>query len=547
MEGDRAVSRWRVAQMILLAAIVILPAACGRRTGPANVTYYLSPSGNDAAAGTSPATAWHSLGRASRAILRPGTRLLLEGGNRFTGQLTLSKQDSGDAARPVSIGSYGAGKATIVSSGSAIYIHDTAGIDISDLNLIGPGSPRNSGAGIDLYSDMPAGHRLDGVIIHDVTARGFADGILEGGENRGSGFADVQVSNCALNGNISDGFLSYGPRFDARSPAYANRDIRLSHVLASANHGDPDDTSNNSGNGIVLGNVDGGTIAWSTADNNGGEGAAVQGPAGIWAYDSTNINIEHDLSFDNRTRNDIDGNGFGLDQNTSESVLQYDLSYGNAGAGFLVYSAQNNSDQRNNIVRYDISSDDSRDGRVFYGGITVAGVVVRAEVYQNTVVTTSAHGSSSPALRLGTKLHGVLVLNNIFAANYGPIVADTNALPLRMAELQGNDYFTALGPWSVTWGSVSYGSLSAWRAASSEEIVAGRASGFSVNPYMTGPVLGLHERVAGQIGEGKGFILSIQSRLVGAGLNLDRVGLKQILSNFAGRVESGRHPDVGAQ
>ena len=133
-------------------------------------------------------------------------------------------------------------------------------------------------------------------------------------------------------------------------------------VVASQNQGDPGVTSHNTGNGIVLGSVRDGAIEWSTADSNGGAGGdTAQGPAGIWAYDSTDVSIEHSLSYENQTANKVDGNGFDLDQNTSDSVLQDNLSYSNAGAGFLVYSRLSNGAQRDNVVRYNISSGDAGD------------------------------------------------------------------------------------------------------------------------------------------------------------------------------------------
>ena len=537
--------RWlrRAAPLLLLMPACFLPVACGGAPQkPQPLTYYLSPSGNDAAAGTSPASAWRSLGRASRAILKPGTRLLLQGGSEFTGKLTLNERDAGRAARPVVIGSYGSGVATIASRGSAIYVHDTAGIDIGDLNLTGRPSSGAAAAGLNVYNDLPAGRRLNHVVVRNITVAGFANGVTLGGKNSGAGFGDVTVSNCVLDGNVNDGLIMYGPEFNPGHPTYANQDVVVSHVIAARNHGDPHSTVGNTGNGIVLGSVRDGTIAWSTADNNGRDSVATEGPEGIWTYDSTRIVMEHDLSFENRTGNRVDGNGFGLDQNTSDSVMQDNLSYGNDGAGFLVYSGQENSAQTHNIVRYNISSGDSRDGNSSYAGISVLGTVADAAVYQNTVVT-----AGSPALRLGLKVNRILVRNNIFMVDHGPIVAVAGAVRPAVAELQGNDYFSAVGPWSVTWGPESYQSLSAWRAISTEEMAAGRSSGFAVDPRLTGPVLNLQDKLAGQGSAADRFILRLGSPLLGAGLDLASLGMNPRPTSFAGKAQSLRHPNIGAQ
>ena len=42
--------------------------------------YHVSPSGDDAASGTTPATAWRTIGRVNAATFGPGDRVLFEGG-----------------------------------------------------------------------------------------------------------------------------------------------------------------------------------------------------------------------------------------------------------------------------------------------------------------------------------------------------------------------------------------------------------------------------------------------------------------------------------
>src|SRR5262245_39517249 len=47
------------------------------------ITYYVSPAGNDAAPGTSPATAWRTIARVNQIELNGGDRVLFEGGKVF--------------------------------------------------------------------------------------------------------------------------------------------------------------------------------------------------------------------------------------------------------------------------------------------------------------------------------------------------------------------------------------------------------------------------------------------------------------------------------
>jgi parallel beta helix pectate lyase-like protein len=524
--------------------------SCGDHSArvSAPLTYYVSPTGHDAAAGTSPATAWRTVARASSAVLRPGTRLLLAGGSRFTGPLTLSAEDAGKASLPVRIGSYGWGRATIaVPSGSGIVIHNTAGINISDLAVVGQGSPAN-GEGINLYNDLPGNPKLDHVVIDHVDVSGFADGIAIGGGRGSAGFRDVRVSNSAVHDNLDNGLLSYGPPFNAASPGYAHAYISLWHVSAYRNHGDPAVTQSNSGSGIVLGSVSHATVAWSTAYDNGGRGGATfQGPQGIWTYDSTRVVIEHCLSYHNRSHSKKDGGGFDLDQNTSNSLVQYNLSYDNSGPGYLIYTGQANSADTGNVVRFNISSGDTRNNKR-YGGIQIAGRIMHAAIYQNTVVMFDRPGPYfAIPLVLGQGLVRTTIRNNIFVTYHPGLTVDSRQpLPRSAVLLQGNDYFSAAGQWEALWGGTSYNSLSAFRSGTGQEELAGRATGFAVGPRLTGPVLGLHVTQAG--GGGRAFLLRPGSGLLRAGLDLLRLfGVSPGHVDYSGHRVSVRAPNVGAQ
>lgn len=538
-----------------IAALAALPllAACGAgaaasAAGTGAATYYVSPSGSNAAAGTSPSAPWRTLARVNAEKLKPGDRVLLQGGQRFTGELVFTKGEAGDPAKPVVVGSYGSGRARIVAdTGSGVVIYDTAGIDVGNLIITGRASGRPEGIGINLYSDLPGDRKLTHVVIDDVDVSDFVYGIGIGGGRGTTGFRDVWVSDSALHGNLDDGLISYAPNLNPLHPQYAHEDIYISGVHAYQNPGDPEDTSNNTGNGIVLGNVRHASITFSTADDNGGKGAASQGPVGIWAYDSADVVIAHDLSYGNRTSNLSDGDGFGLDENTSDCYLEYNLSYGNAGAGYLLYSAQADAEQHGNVVRFNISSGDGRRSR-YYGGITLLGQISDTAIYQNTVVMSARTGGSNPALRLVGTARSITVRNNIFMTERaGPIVVSAAALPVSAAEFQANDYFAASGRWTLEWGKARYRSLAAWRSATGQELLDGRPTGFAVDPQLTGPVLGLHA-TAGHPRAADGFVLRATSPLRNAGLDLSHLSrVRPPAVDFSGAAISVSTPNVGAE
>jgi len=530
---------------VALAALTWLPACSFFSPNPGN-TFYISASGNNGAAGNSPSTAWRTLSRANSAKLKPGERLLLRGGDTFRGQLRFGPHDAGNPRKPLTIGSYGHGAATIVGSAeSAVVVFDTSGVDIANLALVGTRASGTGSAGIKLFSDQPAHHRLRHVVIRNVNASGFGYGISLGAQNPAAGFANVQISHSALHNNLDAGLATSGPPFHRAAPSYAHTGIRIDHVSAVSNTGDPADTTSNTGSGIVLGNVSNAAVTWSTAAGNGGANATpFEGPIGMWAYASSGIVMQHDLSYGNRTASRRDGGGFGLDENTTNSYLQYDLAYGNDGAGFQVY-APNGAKNTGDVVRYDISSGDAL-RTINAAGIIVSGRVTGAQVYQNTVIMGPRPGGTRhSALWLG-KIRRVTVRNNLFAVDhFGPIVIALHNMPRSSALLQGNDYYSTVHHWQLLWGlGSSYATLRAWRQATGQERTAGRATGLAVNPHLTGPVLGLS---ASDAGIAAGFIPASGSPLVRAGLNLPRLfGVNPGPVSYSGKPQSLTAPNIGA-
>ena len=99
--------------------------------------YYISPSGNDANNGLSPATAWRSIERVNRETFRPGDRILFESDGTWYGQL--SPAGSGTREKKIFIGSYGNGKRPVInigeSTGAAITLIGQSWREIDGLEL----------------------------------------------------------------------------------------------------------------------------------------------------------------------------------------------------------------------------------------------------------------------------------------------------------------------------------------------------------------------------------------------------------------------------
>ncbi|MGM5068628.1 right-handed parallel beta-helix repeat-containing protein [Rhodococcus qingshengii] len=516
------------------AAAVAIAAAVGAVAGVAFLargtsllsdqrTYYVSAGGDDRSDGRSPARAWRTLDRASAQTVRPGDQIRLAGGEHFTGQLRLDSDDAGDPTHPVILGSYGPGRAVVdMTDEPAVSVHNTSGVSIGDLTIVGTAgsSPVD---GITVYNDLPERTRLVGVRIERVEVSGAKNGIAVGSAAESLGFDDVSVRDSSLHDNAIAGLATYGPGFDSDAPVYAHRNVTISGVSAYRNTGDPAATVN-TGNGIILGSVEAGRIERSTAYGNGALSAAAEGPVGIWAYDSTGIIIENNLSYGNRT-NGADGGGFGLDRNVSDSVLQYNLSYDNDGSGLLLYGASETRGHGRNTARFNVSSNDSRRGD-FHGGISVLGGltgpgqpggIVGDQIYHNTVVMgAGTDGAAPPVIRIGGTLDEVMVRNNIFLSQGGgPLLLAVNSTD-NGATFEGNNYFGTSENSRIIWAGAEFESLSGWRYATGQEIVSGEAAGSQADPELVDPASPTTVAAADQITSASGFALRPGSPMIGA-------------------------------
>ncbi|MHC4158402.1 MAG: right-handed parallel beta-helix repeat-containing protein, partial [Planctomycetota bacterium] len=75
---------------ICLMTFVLLLSISGAVRG---TDYYVSPSGNDGAAGTSPSTAWQTISKVNTVDFDPGDGVLFEGGETFSGGLDFDASD----------------------------------------------------------------------------------------------------------------------------------------------------------------------------------------------------------------------------------------------------------------------------------------------------------------------------------------------------------------------------------------------------------------------------------------------------------------------
>lgn len=544
------------------ASCVVLAASCTDRaasdkpqpesSAATGIRYYLSPAGSDTADGRSPESAWQTLARVNAQRLAPGDEVLLQGGAHFDGPLILEPEDRGSIAAPIVVTSGPGGPAVIDSTGTAgIYIHSTSGIAVSGIDIAGGAGVVADG--IAAFNESSA-RLVDGVSISDVDVSGFINGISVGGTT--TGFGAVTVRDSQIHDNARDGLTFYGPRIDAAAPVYANADVLVDGVASFANTGQPDDLTSNSGSGIIIGSTERATVTRSVAHSNGALCNAPLGPSGIWSYDSTKVLFESNVSYSNHTgTGTADGNGFDFDVNTSDSVMQYNLSYGNDGAGFFVFTFEPNSLQQGNTVRYNVSSNDVR-RREFYAGLMIAtgapatapkGTgIARTQLYNNTIVMSANAEGRPAAFRMYGDLSDVVIANNVFVTSGGSPLAVADGQSPEQTRMAGNLYFSADGAPIFQWDSTRYGTFEDWSASTDQERTAGASTGTYADPQLPSAFAAVPVTDAAQLRSATNLRTPVASPAALGGIDLQALGIDRGRATYFSDSHPCPGPGVGA-
>jgi hypothetical protein len=378
--------------LVVLAALALGGAPAGAHAADRHVD---PATGSDGADGATPERAWRTLARASAADLAPGDRVLLRGGARHPGTLVLSAEDAGTPERPVVVAAYGDGRATIdAGTATGVKVFDAAGVEVRDLRLVGAGrAAGNRGNGVELFTALGGGRKLDHVRVERVEATGFGGaGVLVGSwpeDGTKSGFRGVRIADVVVHGNADAGVHVYGR---PGGEGHAHADVVVERVAAHHNLGVPGKTSN-SGSGILLGDVDGAVIRQSVAHHNGERNDwPWSGPVGVWALDSSRVVVQDNRSYANASAT-VDGGGFDFDGGVTDSVMERNLSHGNTGAGFLGYRYWGGRPMARTTFRFNVSDGD---GRTNLGGMFFGGGVEDVVLHHNTVITRPRIGGTAP-------------------------------------------------------------------------------------------------------------------------------------------------------
>jgi hypothetical protein len=463
--------------------------------------------------------------------------------------IVLDETDAGTPEAPVTIGSYGAGK-PIISAGDGIGLWggNVEGVSVENLVFTGSwnsttGTGANAGVGVEFVNTRTDNSKLLHINIKNVEARGFQwAGIRVGGWAAKSGFRNVFITDCVAEFNGDNGIIVRG-EFDKASTLYANERVFLTRCVAQGNTGIPLRWGN-SGNGILLQDVNGGYVERCVAHGNGALSDYNQaGPIGIFAYDATRITFKFNESHSNKTKSNRDGAGFDFDGGVTDSIMLNNYAHDNDGAGFLLGQFSRSRGWGRNIIRHNISHNDAR--RNSYGAITLTGGPgpSNAVVEHNTIFITPPISGVASGIRVKWAGSGVQIRNNIIQTAKGVTLVEVDSSG-KAAQFNGNFYWASGRSFNVGWSGTYYTSLDEWRAISSRET----GTGHFLDPRLRLTLEATTLNDAYQLKTLTAYIPKPGSPVIGAKTELAAPFATYASStiDFFGRGRRGSNWDVGA-
>ncbi len=423
--------------------------------------YYINANGNDDNDG-SLQHPWRTINKLNEVRLQPGDHVYLQENVSSGGTLYL-KNIHGEKDAPIII-QCNKNKPAIINAkdSSAIILDGCSYVSIHNITTIGAG--RKDGN----IKDGMAINNSNHILIDNINISGFqkAGLLIHNSTNiiaknvsaHDNGFAGISVSG------------EYGDKLHCKN-------IRITNCTAYNNPGDPTMLNNHSGNGILAGFCTDVFIDSCVAFNNGWDMPRQgNGPVGIWCFEADSVIIQHCISCKNKTsEGGEDGGGFDLDGGTTNSVIQYCLSYGNEGSAFGIFQYDGASPWHDNVIRYCISEDD--------GNTSAA--------HANAYVWNSSHDSSqfknllfynntlynkmNAALAYSTESEhsNFCFYNNIFIANNALLRGDYS-----------KDVFVSNDWWSLQhqFNVDSILNFSKWAAQHNKEQLNGKLLGINIKP-----------------------------------------------------------------
>ncbi|MBB6498862.1 right-handed parallel beta-helix repeat-containing protein [Pedobacter cryoconitis] len=361
----------------------------GGTTKPAaesTATYYVdADNGNDTNAGTSATSAWKTVAKVNATTFKPGNSILLKTGCIWNDQLY--PKGSGSATSPIRISSYGTGAKPMIflsgTIGAPVYLFNQSNWIIENLEVSNYSVTRGTVFRQGIFIQNTGGGVTSNITIRNNYVHAVSGSFRYAGfdPHAFGGIAVVttgtvgtdRFDKITIEGNIVEdagrtGIVVWDNVWEASGNASTNVQILNNSVK------DIDS------DGILVFGCEGALIDHNVANNCGRyrEDGQFNGAAAIWPTRGRNCITQFNEAFNTQALDgNGDGQGFDLDIDSYNFVMQYNYSHDNAGGFMLILDASNSI---NSIIRYNISQNDHRTIFTFAGGITPG-----TSIYNNTV------------------------------------------------------------------------------------------------------------------------------------------------------------------
>jgi hypothetical protein len=461
--------------------------------------YYVAASGSDSNSGTSPSTPWQTIAKANAGPsyagngLSAGQCLLFNGGDTFSGCLYMAAGiniASSSSSNPIVLGSYGHGNATIVGASAcqntgvsnnkwgAVMI-DAANAQLSGFVMQGLNVRAGSGYGNGVLIQSISGAGISNIIVQNNDIGGFntpngnpygsAEVLVQDSPNEPSGGGGGAMTNIQILNNALHGLNG------ANSPDATGITIdgAISNSLVSGNSVyDIGGTASDTGAGIGVINDSSGPANLSVSHNVihdiGGNVTSCGGMSGIETANVDTIIISNNEVYNSQPYPSYsagcDWDGIDLDGSSVNSIVEYNYTHNNRGAGLLAWMGLNvGPTWGNNIYRYNISENDNTSGQSnSWGSMTFSGegnAVSGLQVYNNTIYQANASGTNSAVAWVGNNAPTNSVFeNNLLVTSSSDIHTGCNNYNGGSMDLSGITFSTngyAGGPVSQDWNGCS--------------------------------------------------------------------------------------------
>lgn len=362
-------------------------AAIKKVTAEGTTAYYIDPdNGKDSNTGTSENTAWKTIAKVNATTFQPGNSILLKSGGIWNAQLY--PKGSGSATSPIRVSSYGTGaKPKIFLSGTIgapVYLFNQSNWIIENLEVSNYNATRG-----DVFRQGIFIQNTGGGVTSNITIRNNYVHAVSG-SFRYAGFDPHAFGGIAVVTTGTSGTDRFdGLTIEANIVEDAGRTgiVVWDNVWEASGHASTNvKVLNNSvkdidSDGILVFGCEGALIDHNVANNCGRyrEDGQFNGAAAIWPTRGRNCITQFNEAFNTQALDgNGDGQGFDMDIDSYNFIMQYNYSHDNAGGFMLILDASNSV---NSIVRYNISQNDRRTIFNFAGGITPGTMIYNNTIY----------------------------------------------------------------------------------------------------------------------------------------------------------------------